>query len=114
MANATKPAWTGRQVCFEYLSYGFSKAEISVAHNGRRNLSQIVWIRRCSSGDAVKEYGLAGGLHHLRTIFPIHGSVFDTNGGNDIVPALGILKKLFKEITVVGSLAQVMVRIANR
>jgi hypothetical protein len=85
-----------------------------MSDNACRDLSRVVWICCRLSGDAIEELGLSDGLHRLWTILAIHRAIFHTNGRHYIVPAAGILNELFEEITVVGSLSQVVVRITNR
>jgi hypothetical protein len=85
-----------------------------MSDNGCRDASRIIWIRGGLSGNAIEEFGLSDGLHCPRTILAVHRAILYTNGGYNIVPGAGILNKLFEKIAVVGSLSQVVVRIADR
>ena len=66
---------------------------------------------RAHGGDAVDELGFAHGAHFDRARGARHRTRLHEDGGDDVVAALRIRQQFIEQITPVGPVPQMMVRI---
>ena len=99
---------------FEHWCHGVTEIEIRITDDPRAGPKLAITAAGTHGRDTIDELGLADRLHRLGSVGPVHGRTLDKNRGHHIVTTDHVGQQLIEQITAIGMIPKVMVRIADQ
>jgi hypothetical protein len=98
-------------VGFQHLPRLAAEAEVNVADDACADFGGAVTAGGAHGRDAVDEFGFADRAESLGAAGAVHGAALDEDGGDDVVPAVGIGQQVVQHVDPVRALPQMVVRV---
>ena len=114
MTNTPKAPIAGRNQRLQHRSGRCTAQQIGMTHDAGTRLHRAINAARRHRSHAVDKLGLTDRTHFGWSCSAIKGSAFDKHGRLNPVPRTGISQQFIKQIAMVGSVPEMVMRIDDR
>ncbi len=113
MAHAAKPAAASADMRLQHRFDPLAQRQIRVPDDPGGDLWLPVSSAVAHRGDAGHEFRFAHRTHLRGPAGAVHRMALQEHGADDVVPAAQVREQFVQQVTMVGTLPQVMMRINN-